>query len=57
VLHYWIVDPADRTAEAFKLVQGKYTPAGKGHEADVVRFPPFNTLDIQLGRLWHPPVR
>jgi Uma2 family endonuclease len=57
VAHYWIVDPAHRTAEAFVLSGGRYAPAGKGRDTDVVRFPPFTDLGIPLGRLWHPPVK
>ncbi len=35
VAYYWIVDPEDRTAEAFKLLRREYRPAGAGKETDV----------------------
>jgi Uma2 family endonuclease len=57
VPNYWIVDPADRTAEAFVLSDGEYRSAGKGRDKDVVRFPPFPDLEIPLARIWHPPTR
>ena len=57
VAHYWIIDPAHRTAEAFRLTAGKYDPAGQGKESDTVRFPPFPSLDIPLARIWHPPIK
>jgi Uma2 family endonuclease len=56
VAHYWIVDPADRTADAYRLVDGAYQPAGGGRDRDIVEFPPFAGLKIPLGQLWHPPV-
>jgi Uma2 family endonuclease len=56
VSHYWIIDPANRTATAFRLQDGKYTPAGQGRNDDVVRFPPFPDFDLPLARLWHPPL-
>lgn len=57
VAHYWIVDPAGRTAEAFVLrADGKYVAAGRGHDQEVVHFPPFEELAIPLGQLWHVPV-
>jgi Uma2 family endonuclease len=56
VAHYWIVDPGDRTAAAFRSQGGKYVPAGEGRNDDVVRFPPFADLDLPLGRLCQPPI-
>lgn len=54
VLHYWIIDPADRIAQAFELIQDKYTSAGRGRDGDIVSFPPFRELQLPLSRLWHP---
>lgn len=53
VANYWIVDPAERTIEAFVLENGRYGLRGKGHGADTVRLPPFPDLDLPLGMLWH----
>lgn len=54
VAYYWIVDPAKKTAEAFKLSRGKYRPAGEGKADQVVQFPPFENLKLPLGELWQP---
>ncbi len=51
---YWIVDPENRTAEAFKLARREYRSAGAGKEGDVVKFPPFVDLKIPLGEIWQP---
>ncbi len=52
VVNYWIFDPLARTAEAFVLKAGRYTPTASGSGDQTVRFPPFMELDIPLGRLW-----
>jgi Uma2 family endonuclease len=52
VANYWIVDPMSRTAVAHTLVNGQYVQAGRGTNDDVVSFPPFLDLKIQLRKLW-----
>jgi Uma2 family endonuclease len=54
VAHYWIVDPAQRTIEGFRLDDGRYVPSGRGCGDDIVHLPPFADLDLPLGMLWHP---
>lgn len=54
VAHYWIVDPALRTIEAFRLSGGRYRAAGRGAGGQTVRLPPFSELDIPLGDIWFP---
>jgi len=54
VRHYWIVDPAKRTIETFKLVGKTYKPNGQGADDEVVRLAPFPDLDISLSDLWFP---
>lgn len=54
VKHYWIVDPKQRTIEAYKLSRGKYIGRVRGSGSDVVRLPPFLKLDIPLEKLWRP---
>jgi Uma2 family endonuclease len=54
VLHYWIIDPAEQTAECFALESGKYRLAARGKDEDVVHFPPFGELGIDLAELWMP---
>jgi Uma2 family endonuclease len=52
VKHYWIVDPRQRTIEAFTLRGKKYVGRVRGSGSDVVRLPPFPKLDIPLAKLW-----
>jgi Uma2 family endonuclease len=53
---YWIVDPMERTLEAYKLVNGVYLRSGHGTGNDVLKLPPFETLSIPLATLWRPTV-
>lgn len=52
VKHDWIVDPAQKTIEAYALRGGKYAGGVRESGSDVVRLPPFNRLDIPLSKLW-----
>src|SRR5882672_9442370 len=52
VAYYWIVDPDQRTIEAFKLERGKYSAAGFGKELNIVELPPFQDFPLRLRRLW-----
>jgi Uma2 family endonuclease len=52
VRHYWIVDPGLKTLEAWTLKGRKYVPVARGQGAAVMRVPPFEELEIPLGRLW-----
>ncbi|MEM1213978.1 MAG: Uma2 family endonuclease [Planctomycetota bacterium] len=52
VAHYWIVDPMTEMLEAFRLVEGYYQKCADGHGEGVVSAPPFEGLEISLGRLW-----
>jgi Uma2 family endonuclease len=54
VAHYWIVDPENKSIEAYDLVNGKYHPAGQGKGDEIVHLPPIEDLDIPLGELWQP---
>jgi Uma2 family endonuclease len=54
VAHYWIVDPRQRTIEAYRLKAGKYVGRVRGSGSDVVELPPFADLEIPLGQLWRP---
>jgi Uma2 family endonuclease len=53
---YWIVDPIERTVEAYKLENGVYMRSGHGTGDQVIRLPPFDDLEIPLTRLWRPTV-
>lgn len=54
---YWIVDPMERTVEAYKLENGVYLRSGHGTGNDVLRLPPFEGLEVPLARLWRPVVK
>jgi Uma2 family endonuclease len=54
VKHYWIVDPKQRTIEAYVLRKGKFVRGVRGSGSDVVRLPPFPRLEIPLSKLWRP---
>lgn len=54
VKYYWIVDPYQRTIEAYRLRERKYTGRVRGSGSDVVKLPPFTDLNIPLGKLWRP---
>ena len=50
--YYWIIDPRDRTFEAYVLTGGKYKLAASGSTAEIVRAAPFPKLEIPLEKLW-----
>jgi Uma2 family endonuclease len=54
ITYYWIVDPAERTFEAFQLKRKKYVRIESGKDADAVSVPPFPDLKIALAKLWRP---
>jgi hypothetical protein len=50
------VDPEARTLEAFSLVGGKWTDAGSFDETALARIPPFEAVELPVGRLFLPKV-
>jgi len=52
VAYYWIIDPDQRTIEAWRLDGGQYVVCGSGHGDETIRLAPFPDLDIPLARLW-----
>ncbi|MBI4956182.1 MAG: Uma2 family endonuclease [Myxococcales bacterium] len=54
VAHYWIVDPAERTLEALALVDGVWHDAGSFDGTAVARVPPFDAVELEVGRLFPP---
>lgn len=54
VAHYWVVDPAARTLEAFSLEKGRWVDAGSFGEEDIARVEPFPSVDLPVGRLFLP---
>lgn len=54
VAFYWIVDPEVRALEAYALRDGGWFDAGSYHEQDVARVPPFEAIELSVGRLFLP---
>jgi Uma2 family endonuclease len=54
VAHYWIIDPDQRTIEAYSLQDGVFVLTGRGRGDHRVKLPPFPELQIPLGQLWRP---
>ena len=54
VASYWIVDPAARTPEALRLVDGIWQDAGSFDESAPARIPPFEAVALELERLFPP---
>ena len=50
--HLWLVDPADRTLEAFELREGQWVLIGTAKDDDPVRVRPFDAITFSLGDLW-----
>ncbi|MBI2894873.1 MAG: Uma2 family endonuclease [Deltaproteobacteria bacterium] len=51
---YWIVDPSERTLEALRLVDGVWTDAGSHDHGSIARVPPFEAIELEVGRLFPP---
>lgn len=50
--HYWLVDPRDRTLEAFMLKSGIWVRIGGFIGNDKVRAEPFSEVEFDLGSFW-----
>jgi len=51
---YWILDPAERTLEAFSAHEGAWLRLGAWTEGDSPRIPPFEAIEIGVGGLFPP---
>ncbi|MEM7243999.1 MAG: Uma2 family endonuclease [Acidobacteriota bacterium] len=54
VAHAWVVDPRARTLEAFTLDGNRWVLSSVHAEDDVVRCPPFEEVELELGTMWLP---
>lgn len=54
---YWIVDPEQGTLEALGLRDGAWVDAGAYDETAIVRVPPFEAIELEVGRLFAPRTR
>ncbi len=52
VPYLWLVDPATRTLDIFKLESGRWSLIESFAESDRVRAEPFQEIEIELGNLW-----
>jgi Uma2 family endonuclease len=52
IAHAWLIDPAARTLEVWRLVDGRWTFVGASADAARVRLEPFDAVEIDRGALW-----
>ena len=52
VAHLWLVDPIDRTLEAFELRDGEWVLIGCAKDDEAVSIRPFDAITFSLGALW-----
>lgn len=52
VEHLWLVDPPDRTLEAFELREGAWAPTAAARDDDPVAVRPFAAVTFSLADLW-----
>ena len=50
--HLWLVDPVDRTLEAFELREGQWVLIASAKDDDPVCIRPFDAITFSLGDLW-----
>ncbi len=50
--HLWLIDPADRTLEAFELHEGQWLLIASAKDDDPVSIRPFDAITFSLGDLW-----
>ena len=52
VPHLWLVDPMDRTLEAFELRDGEWVLIATAKDDEPVQVRPFEAVSFSLGDLW-----
>ena len=52
VAHLWLIDPVDRTLEAFELRNGKWVLIATATDDDSVQVRPFEAITFSLADLW-----
>ena len=52
VAHLWLVDPTDRTLEAFELRDGEWVLIACAKDDEPVSIRPFDAITFNLGELW-----
>lgn len=54
VAHYWILDPADRTLEAFEARDGRWLRLGAWTDGDTPRVAPFEAIELDVAGFFLP---
>jgi Uma2 family endonuclease len=52
VAYLWLIDPVEKTLEAYRLESGKWLLLSSFAEDDRVCAEPFQEIEIELGNLW-----
>ena len=52
VHHLWLVDPADRSLEAFELHEGQWLLIASAKDEDPISIRPFDAITFSLADLW-----
>ena len=52
VAHLWLVDPTDRTLEAFELRDREWVLIASAKDDEAVSIRPFDAITFRLGDLW-----
>ena len=50
--HLWLIEPADRTLEAFELRDGEWVLIACAKDDESVSVRPFDAITFSLGDLW-----
>ena len=50
--HLWLIEPTDRTLEAFELRDGEWVLIGCAKDDEAVSIRPFDAITFSLGDLW-----
>ena len=50
--HLWLIEPTDRTLEAFELREGEWVLIGCAKDDEPVSIRPFDAITFSLGDLW-----
>lgn len=54
VPHYWILDPADRTLEAYEAIDGRWVRLGASTDGDTPRVRPFEAIELDVAGFFLP---
>jgi Uma2 family endonuclease len=54
IAHYWLIDPEARILEALALRDGTWVESGVYDETSSARIPPFEAVELEVGRLFLP---